>query len=348
MSLFKKSILGVDLGTRTIKGVKLKQGKKGKMTLVGHFFQDLSQVCEGSPAQCNREEAFAAALEVQSLKSCNAATTVKDSEVMSFDLELPEMSEKELAQVVPQEIAEQGQLNIEDISYDFVKYPSKVKAHCVKKTVVLEQMKVLENAGLRPAAIESEMMAITAMLEFNEYIDSKETIVVFDLGESHVNSGLIVDGELTLTRSADVSFGKANQRLQDECGLTYQQAEDVKLNYDYLAGPGSEKTPTTNVLDDEFSELFKAVKQDLEFYQDCAESKMKVDRVLLVGGASQIKSAPKIIEKFLKVPSAVVNPFRNIDIFSGKNATEEVAALAPYMGTAVGLALFSMQKGKAA
>ena len=348
MSFFKKPLLGVDLGTRTIKGVQLKKNKSGKVSLVGHFFQDLAQVSRDFPMQCNREEALKAALEIQSLTSSNAATTVKDSDVMSFNLELPTMSEKEMAQVVPQEIAEQGQLNIDEHSCDFVVYPTMVKAHCVKKNIVLNQMKVLETAGLKPTAIESEMMAITAMLEFNDYLDQKEVVVVFDLGESYVNSGLISEGVLALTRTSKSAFGQVNQELMDRCHISYKQAEVMKRDYDFLVGPGEEKTEITAVLDDVFTEIFKTIKNDLEFYQECSESMMHIDRVLLVGGGSQVKSAAKIIEKFLKVPAVVVNPFRNIDIFTKKESTEEIAELAPFMGTAVGLALASISGGKAA
>ncbi len=348
MSFFKKSVLGVDLGTRTIKGIRLKKNKTGKMVLAGHFFQDLSQTTENFPSNCNREEALKAALEIHSLGSSDAATTVKDSDVLTFNLELPTMSERELAQVVPQEIAEQSQLNIDDLSCDFIVYPNNVKAHCVKKEVVMKQMKLLENVGLKPTSIESEMMAITSMLEFNDYLDKKEVVVVFDLGESHVNSGLIAEGILMLTRSNKTSFGTVNAKLKDEFNLSYQQAELLKHEYDFFAGPGTEKTDITTILDDVYTEIFKTIKEDLEYYQECSESLMRIDRVLLVGGGSQIKSAVKIIEKFLKTTAVVVNPFRNIDIFSNKELTDEVAELAPYMGTAVGLALVPFQKGKAA
>ena len=348
MSFLKKPLLGVDFGTRTIKGIRLKKNKSGKIALSEYFFQDLANTSKDFPIKCNREEALRAALETQSLVSSEAATTVKDSDVYSFNLELPTMSEKELEQVVPQEVAEQGQLNMDEHSCDFVVYPNMVKAHCVKKDVVLNKMKLLEQVGLKPKSIESEMMAITAMLEFNEYLNKNESVVVFDLGESNVNSGLIVNGVLTLTRTNKSSFGVVNQKLKDECNLSYQQAEKAKNEFDFLLGPGDEKTDITDVLDDAYTEIFRTIKLDLEYYLECSEGVLSIDRVLLVGGGSQIKSAVKVIEKFLKISAVVVNPFRNIDIFSNNNSTDEIAELAPFMGTAVGLALASFQKGKAA
>ena len=77
MSFFKKPILGVDLGSRTIKGIRLKKSRTGKLVLAAHFFQDLSNTTKDFPENCNQEEALRAALEIQSLISSDAATTIK-------------------------------------------------------------------------------------------------------------------------------------------------------------------------------------------------------------------------------------------------------------------------------
>ena len=361
MNFFKKQILGVDLGSRTIKGVQLKAGKDGKVQLIGHFFQDLSKTTENFPTQSTtgmRDEVFKAAIETQRLTSLNAATTIRDSDVLSFSFNLPPMSEKELSQVVPQEIADQSHIAVDDYSCDFIvsSAPTEnpelkaVKAYCVKKDLVLEQMKTLKDAGLKAAAIESEMMAITAMLDFNDYIDQNEVVVVLDLGESHVTSGLIADGTLMMTKNHEVSFGAINQNLSAKFNLNYASAEKIKLNYDFLAGPDEHNAQYASAIDDVYTQIFKSVKEVLEFYKECRESYGRIDRILLVGGGSQIKSIDQVHETFFKVPTVVVNPFRNIDFFSTSkdqvaNSAEELALLAPHMGTAVGLALASIEAG---
>ena len=358
MNFFKKQILGVDLGARTIKGVKLKKGKDGRVSLVGHFFQDLAQLSENFPEKCNRSEVLKATIETQQLSSSHAATAIRDSDVMSLVLSLPPMSDKELAQVVPQEISEQTQIAIEEHSCDYLvsSAPAEdpnmtlVKAYCVKRDVVFQQMDLLKEAGLKPNSIESEMLAITAMLDFNGYIDRNEVQVVIDLGESHLTSGLIVDGSLALTRSHDVSFGKVNRELRDKCSMSYDEAEKLKLSYDFLSVPEKTVSPVNMVLDDVFTEIFKSIKETLEFYKECRESYGRIDRILLLGGGSQVIRIAAIHETFFKTPTDIVNPFRNIDIFNSTHSesNDEIAQLAPYMGTAVGLALASISlKGAA-
>ena len=347
MSWFKKDILGVDLGTRTLKGVKLKQDKSGRVTLARHFFQDLALTSENFPNRSNREEALKAAIEVQRLSSSVAAGAIRDTDVISLSLELPRMSDKELQKAVPLEIAEMSGISVDDHSVDFLvtKGPENnpeviaVKAYCVKKDRVLEQMKSMKDAGLKPGSIESEMMAITAMLDFNHYLDPKEVVMVIDLGEGHVTSALIADGSLAYTRSHEVSFGKINEVLGQSLGLSYADAENAKLGYDFLSAP--EETPVNRAMDEVFTEIFKTIKDAIDFYRECAESHGRIDRLLLVGGGCQIKGIAKIHQIFFRIPTTIVNPFRNIDVFSGVDDSEheEIVKIGPHMATAVGLAL---------
>jgi type IV pilus assembly protein PilM len=340
-----KPVLGVDIGSRTIKGVKLKKEKDGRIHLASHFFQDLAQTSDEFPARCNRDEAFKAAVEIQRLNSSQAASAVKDSEIMTFSFSLPHMTEKELAQAVPQEVAEQAQIQVDDYVFDFLssrhETTEEIKAFCVKRDLVLEQMDAIKNAGLKPKSIEPEMMAILSMLEFNDYVSKEEVYVVIDLGESRINTALISDGNLVLTRAKGGAFGMINAVLHEMKSLNYDEAEQVKNEYDFLSVPEDQADPINQIMDELFTEIFKNIKEVLDFYRDCPESFGRIDKILLVGGATQVRSIDKIHEMFFKIPTTIVNPFRNIEILSTENSqqNEEIVHLAPYMGTAVGLAL---------
>jgi type IV pilus assembly protein PilM len=352
MNWFRRKVLGVDIGSRTVKGVRLRQERDGRVELDGHFFQDLSITSDDFPVRTNRDEALKAALEVQRLSSSMASAALRDSEIMTFNLEFPKMKEKELEKVILQEVAEVGGFAAEEHTCDFIVGPSpvdnpevmSVRAFAVKKDLVLDQMKSLKKAGLKAQAIESEMMALTAMLEFNGYIDPKEVAVVIDLGESHVSSGLIVDGSLSVTREHGVSFGAVNKALQDQMSISYEQAEKLKAGYDFLAG--AEEGAAGHILDEMLTSIIRANKDAIDYYRELPESYGRVDRILLVGGASQMKGLDKVHQMLFKIPTIVVNPFRNIDVFTSLDEAEqeEITRIGPYMATAVGLALATIPK----
>jgi type IV pilus assembly protein PilM len=352
MNFFRKKILGVDIGARTVKGVRLRQERDGRIELDGHFFQDLSVTSDDFPVRTNRDEALKAAIEVQRLSSSIASTALRDTEIMTFNLEFPKMKEKELEKIILQEAAEVGGFAAEEHSCDFIVNPKAtdnpevmaVRAYAVKRDLVFDQMKVLKSAGLKAHAIESEMMAITAMLQFNGYIDPKEVAVVIDLGESHVGSGLIVDGSLSVTRSHETSFGAVNKALQEQMSITYEQAENLKAEYDFLAG--ADDSNAGHILDEMLTAIVRSNKDAIDYYREIPESYGRVDRILLVGGASQMKGLDKVHQMLFKIPTVVVNPFRNIDVFTSldESEQEEITRIGPYMATAVGLALATIPK----
>lgn len=356
MKWFKRQVLGVDLGSRVVKGVKLKKMRDGRVGLENYFFQDLTDVMENVQDEKTRKEAIQALIEVRKLNQSESACTVQDREVMLLTLELPHMSEKELAEVVPAEAAEQGGLNESEYSFDFLMDQGvqnengglvPVKTYCVRKELVLNRMKELKALGLKAKSIEPEMMAISSMLNFNEYLKSDEVSVVIDIGDTHISTALIVGGEVLHTRHHDIAFGQINQLLMDRFSMTFKDAEKAKIEFNFMSPPKDGNPEVNQLLDEQFTEIFKALKESIDFYKETPESYGRVDRVFLLGGGSQLESLAQGMETIFQISAVVVNPFRNIDIFQSKDASlsqEELARIAPYMGTAVGLALSSIEE----
>jgi type IV pilus assembly protein PilM len=64
-----------------------------------------------------------------------------------------------------------------------------------------------------------------------------------------------------------------------------------------------------------------------------------IARIFLSGGSSKIPALVKTIEGRTGVPVEVMNPFRNIDIGSGKFDPDYLQTVAPMAAVSVGLAL---------
>lgn len=353
--LLQPTLLGVDLGTRSVKGVKLKM-KSGRVRLVGHFFQDLSLTTECFPEKVNFDEAFKAALQVRQLATSTASAAIRDSEVSSFRFSLPKMKEKEMRLAVAHELAESAGTDTISINYDYALIPKAVgtesetvdvRAYFAKQETVSKRVNQLKRSGLKCKSIETELMAATAMLHFNGYIASEQNQIVIDLGESHIEMGLIIDGELCATKHARIGLGMINENLRNALGMSYEDAEKMKANYSFSGTEASEEkdVEANRIIDNGVTELFRQIKEGIDFFREWPESYGKIDRILLIGGGSQIADVDKVHELFFKIPTTIVNPFKNIDIFEGPNQVDndEIAKFAPYMATAVGLALASVE-----
>jgi type IV pilus assembly protein PilM len=324
--------------------------------LVGHFFQDLSEAAL-APGENAVDAAFQAALEVSRLRSSPAATAIRDADVSTFRFSLPKMKEQEIRLAVAHELEENTGVSPSEMNYDYAvvgEDPTRsetveVKAWFAKREAVAEKVSPIVRAGLSCRAVETELMAIVEMLDFNGYIQPEQVQVVIDLGESHVELGLVSDGELKVTRHVQVGMGLVTRVLQETLGLSLADAEKRRSEYSFSSEAAEGSDPSSRaaaVIDDAITGIFREIKEAVDFFRECPESYGRIDRILLTGGGSQIRDIDKVHELFFKAPTTVANPFKNIDIFSGPDPVdaEEIARLAPYMSVAVGLALASVDK----
>jgi type IV pilus assembly protein PilM len=350
MNIFKKSLLGVDIGSRTIKGVRLEK-KKGRVSLENIFFLDLAQAENKDPSTVDTAECLKAGIEVCNLKNSRSAASIPDREVIRVALELPPMQTSELRTAVRHELSEHTGIPENELAFDFVEKKSSdptapigITAYGTHRKSVEQLVKVLSGADLQANVIESDTLAISSMLEFNGYIDNKGVSVVFDLGESHLTSTLICNGELKLSKSSKLGWGKVNNTLTERFGFSYSEAEECKRRYDFNSSSQKEEK-TEHAIDDVYASIISEIKGSLELFREYSPETATIDKVILVGGGSQTKNLSRVLEIYFKIPTTVANPFRNIDIFSKKNKLneDEIANLAPYMSAAVGLALIGVK-----
>lgn len=361
IKLFRGKPIGVDLGTRTIKGIQLKR-KNSYVYVEKFFFHDLSKTSDRFPDESNVAETLKANVELTELKKSWVACSLRDEDVLSMNFNLPAMKKNEMDQAVAHEISEHLNLSPDKLSFDYSVVtqtgtsaadespigPSEVeiKAYCVNREIVQSRLKILKEAQLKPASMESDMLAIRAMLEFNGYLDPKKSFAVFDLGESHTTSALIAKNELVFTKSSRTACGSVNKALREKLGMSYLQGEDTKIHYDFNVG-AEPSAMDAKVIDETYLDLFREIKDAMDFFSEKAGEGQRVDQLLLVGGGSQIKNIERVFEMFFRIPAVVVNPFRNIEIYkSGAKAQEneqDIGTLGPYMATAVGLALTGIE-----
>lgn len=343
-----KPLLGVDMGSRTIKGLRLKK-HKGRVFLDGYFFHDLAQTSESYPERSNAQETLKAGIEIQKLRKQTFATTVPDREVMHVALSLPKLKPAELRTAVKHELSEHTGIPIEELAFDFTVQQTQgdeqqesmnVSAYGVRRKVIDELVQTMNGASLRAAVVEPDTLAICAMLEFNKYIDQKDTYIVFDLGERHLTTTLVCAGDIKLSKSTEQGMGRINAALMEKLRISYGEAERRKLKYDFNSSPNAQESAETDlIIDESYAAIFSDIKATIELFRQNLPDSSQIKQLLLVGGGSQTPNLERVFQMFFRMPTSVVNPFRNIEIFGPQASDDKIGELAPFMATAVGSAL---------
>lgn len=340
-----KVSVGLDIGFSSIKLVALaKEGNAFKLTSLGSI--PCPQPGMLSDAD-NDLEAVANAI-----KNLLAATHVNEKEVVIALPEskvftrviddLPFLSDNELSSAISYASEEFIPMPLADVNLNWqVLARSDGKSKDTKtivlvvaspKNVVAKYIKILEMAGVRPKALETEIIAVTRSLVGNNPF-SPSTLIV-QLGATTTDFATVSKGLIWLTRSISTGGLALTRSLAQHFNFELSQAEEYKKVYgmleDQLEGKVFEVLkPIADIIVGES----KRVIQSFE----AKYSQNPIKRVVLSGGGAKMPGLVIYFANNLGLEVQEADPWYSIA--KDKALTPKLSQDASSYSVAVGLAL---------
>lgn len=341
---FRKKVLGLDIGSRCVKGILLSKGR-GQVALEKYFYLDLPEALNGAPSPELVRQLVADLVAGAGLQKYLVASAIEDREMQVVTLSLPAMPENDLRSAVVSEIETQLGTDSKELSIDYSILPSsdersslQVLAYYTKREAVTSHLGVLENAGLKPYSVECAMHAALEAARFNDYIQGDETCLLVDSGDTHTSIGLVSKGELLQFSSIPSGSGAINQQLMDQFSCSFQNSELRKLNHRLEKAEGAED-PEGRSIEQGYYELIVSI-HDTATYFRASRKAQSIQKVVIMGGGLMKDGVAGLLEQSLNVPVILADPLRKIEIFGGKEGDRErLPQISPMMHVAVGLAL---------
>lgn len=329
----------LDIGSRTVKGITLK--KVGdKMHVQDWFLVDMLKGRGLLPKSEEISSLVKAALEANRWNNRWVGALFDDKEVVCFEFSLPKIPENEIRAAVENEMEQKLNYPVSEAIIEFSVIPVSeqnllVRIYCVKKSLIEEKISTLKSYKLLPDVLVSEAMANLECMKFNGYLDNPGYNILIDLGESHTTTSLILDAELVQSNSLWTGSGLVNQKLVQTCSISYEDADALKINHNF---DDEKPTEFSRSIDDAYSEILIGVHKSIDYYKIKSKGS-NIQNIFLSGGGSTQSGLASVIEDNFKIQTQVVNPFKNIEIFSAKHDQSNIGELSSYFGAAIGLAL---------
>src|SRR5712672_994196 len=215
MSLFggkSRQLVGLDIGSSSIKAVELKQ-TKGGYELVSFGTEHLAQdtVVDGAIMDAPQvANAISKIFDAQRIKTKNVATSVSGHSVIVKRVPLPLMTEDELYDRIPSEASQHIPFDIADVNLSYQLLESMdsqmdVLLVAVKKDKILNHTNVLAQAGKTPVVVDIDAFGLQNCFEVNYDPDAGQTVALLNVGASVMNINIVRGGVPLFTR--DVSAG---------------------------------------------------------------------------------------------------------------------------------------------
>ncbi len=340
----KKDVLGVDIGSSSVKLVELNRGKSSfKLENLGLSPLPPEAIVDGALMDSvTIIDAIRDLLSTTKTKRKDVVSSVSGHSVIVKKITLPFMTEAELEESIQWEAERYIPFDINDVNIDFHMLGSSsenpdlmdVVLVAAKKDIINDYQSVIVEAGLNPMIIDTDSFALENMLEINYEIDRDETVAIANVGASITNINIIKSSTSSFTRDIFKGGNQITEEIQRQLHIDYEEAERIKVG---TKGEGASQTAIQNVLKTASEALAIEIGNSLDFFQSTTTYE-KISKLFLSGGGSKIKDFDIILQQQIGIPVEVVNPFKRIE-YSGKEFDlDYLREIGPIMAVAVGLA----------
>lgn len=340
-----KDIVGIDVGSSSIKLAQLKEHKGGyQLVNLGLLPISSDAIVDNSIMDSGAIVAAISNLaESHKVKTKNVAASVSGHSVIIRKIQLPIMTEEEMEASIQWEAEQYIPFEISEVNLDFqilgpdAKDPSQMNVILVaaKKDFVNDYVAVFQEAGFNPTVMDVDCFAVENAFEANYDAEDEEIIALINMGASAINVNILKEGVSVFTRDIQVGGNMFNEELQKRLGLSNEDAEQAKLGGEI---EDVDAEAVLAVIEDAKANLIQEIQRSLDFYSATSADE-RVQKVFITGGVSRTAMMGESLKERLGVPVESLNPFRLVSASEKDFDPEYLEAVAPLFSVAIGLGM---------
>ena len=343
-----KAVIGLDIGSSAVKAVELKVSGKGfKVVAFGSEPVPPDSIVDGAII-----DGTAVADAIRRLFENNKAFKTKDvaaslsgNAVIVKKINLPVMTEAELAESIYWEAEQYIPFDIQDVSLDYQildpgtgpdsKGTMDVLLVAAKKEKIADYTGVIAQAGRVPVVVDVDAFALQNAYEVNYGLDPQAVVVLLNAGASAININILSGEQSLFTRDISIGGNAYTEAVQKELNLPFESAEQLKKGQPIDGVAFEEVTPALHAMTEN---VLLEIQKTFDFFKATASSD-RIDKIVLSGGASRVDGFAKALEDRFGAPVEAFDPFKKIAFDPIKLGVLEPETLVPTAAVAVGLAL---------
>lgn len=339
----KQSLVGLDIGSHTIKAVELESaGNKGyKLTNWGVSAPLAEAIVDGEIMDRQLvTDAISNLFESRGMKSRSVVAAVSGRAVIVKKITMNKLSAEDAQQAVYWEAEQHVPYDINDVSLDFEilgpapNDPKQMQVLLVaaKKDMVSSFSDLMREAGLQPLIVDVDSFAAQNALEANYDFAEGEVVATLNIGSEITNINITQGGVPYFTKDLQVGGSTFIEACQRKFNLSQSEAAAAVRGE---SGAGLEVAP---VVEQACEGLATALERAQTYLRTAGEAG-PISRIMLCGGSSLTPGLNEFLNRRFGVPSEIANPLSRIAYDPSLFAGQDVMKVAPLLTVGIGLAL---------
>jgi type IV pilus assembly protein PilM len=352
LSSNSNSVVGLDIGSSTVKAVELSLKNKGRdfdLTHLGVAKVPSESIVQGAFLNSSAiVDTVREAIENAKIRTKNVAVAVSGHSVIVKKVNLPLMSRDELDEQIRWEAEQYIPFDVNEVNLDFQILNDGeseesggqmgVLLVAAKKDLIDDYVQVITEAGLIPAVVDVASFAVENAFTSNYESAPEDVVALVNIGAEVVNINILADGIPAFTRDITTAGNQYTEEIQKALSVTFDEAERIKLG-------GRAQDDSQDVVPQEVEQAMQSVSEtvigeisrSLDFF-GATTADSSISRVVLSGGGAKVAGFEKAFHERTGLPVEIMNPFSRM-VPSSKFEPELLDEMGPALGVGVGLAM---------
>ena len=345
MKLFSsksKAVVGVDVGTHSIKVVELSGSPANPRVLAwGVAPLPADAFSENAIAKPDDVAEVLNSLFVKSgIKASDVAVSISSSHAITKVLGMPaDLSEVELEEQVSIEALHFIPYPIDEVNIDFEvigqsatnELENEVLLVACRRTIVDSYIDLIESSGLTLKYVDIDTYAIERVYRSQNNLgsNSSEPVAIFDVGSSNSHLMVVDDERVIYSRHQNFGASQLVKLIRKEYGVSLDEANEI-LNSSQPPGD------FVTAVQEPFSEMLQQeISRALQFFYS-SSSYSNIDSIVLCGACCSLDGLAGDMEAKMRAKVSVMDPIANATVQTNR---EGIKKLASSLSVAYGLAL---------
>ncbi len=343
-----KNLVGLDIGSSSVKAVELKDLGKGRgCQLVNIGIEPLSPeaIVDGAIMDSGLvAETVQRLFATNRIKSQDVAISLSGHSVIIKKISLPQMSQEELAESIQWEAEQYIPFDVDDVNIDYqvLEGPSlsgegnmDVLLVAVKKDKINDYTTVLANAGKTAQVVDVDVFALQNAYEANYEVPAERVVALINMGAAVTNIAILQGGASIFWRDISIGGNLFTEAIQKELNVPSEQADLLKRGQD-VEGVNAERVPA--ILQAVGEQVGTEIQKTLDFFKATSSSD-PVSLMVLTGGGSRAGNLTTYLGQRFETEVELMDPFKKIVVNERQFPPDRLEPLSACASVAVGLAL---------
>jgi type IV pilus assembly protein PilM len=338
-----KSLVGLDIGSSAIKAIELKPTGKGyRVSAIGVAPVPPDSIVDGAIIDSAAVTAAVRRVLANKAFRCKeVAASLSGNAVIVKKINLPQMTEQELAESIYWEAEQYIPFDIQDVNLDYEisdrdsgQGTMGVLLVAAKKDKITDYTNVITQAGRTAAVVDVDAFALQNAYEANYGFEPGRVVVLLNAGASAINVNIVSGLQSVFTRDVSLGGNAFTEAVQKELGLPFETAEQLKRGQHPDAALYDDAKAVLRAMTDN---ALLEVEKTFDFFKATALND-QIDRIVLSGGSSRVEGFAEALHERFGAAVERFDPFRQVS-FDGKRLGASADEMAPVAAVALGLAL---------